>query len=91
MPTFPRNLLAEHETLIFDKKPHWIALAPATLWALLIVVATFFLLWVLDRELDDVDWAPWVILLVAFVALCIFSIGPFLQWIYTNFVLTSDR
>ena len=88
MPTFPRNLLAEHETLIFDKKPHWIALAPAALWALLIVVATFFLLRILP---EDLDWAPWATLLVAFVALLILTVGPFLQWIYTNFVLTSDR
>ena len=88
MPTFPRNLLAEHETLIFDKRPHWIALAPAAVWALLIVVATFFLLRVLP---EDVDWAPWAVLLIAMVALLILTVGPFLQWLYTNFVLTSDR
>lgn len=85
MPTFPRRLLAEHENLVFDKKPHWIALAPATLWALVIVVATFFALRIFD------DLAPWIILIVAAVALLFLSVGPFLQWLYTNFVLTSDR
>ncbi len=85
MPPFPRRLLAEHENLVFDKKPHWIALAPATLWALVIVVATYFALRIFD------DFAPWVILIVAAVALLILSVGPFLQWLYTNFVLTSDR
>ena len=84
MPTFPRRLLAEHENLVFDKKPHWIALAPAAFWALVIVVATFFAL----RVFDDLAW---VVLLVAAVALLFLSVGPFLQWLYTNFVLTSDR
>ena len=87
MPTFPRRLLAEHENLVFDKKPHWIALMPAALWALLIIVATFFAL----RIFDDPSWAPWVILIVTMLALLILSVGPFLQWLYTNFVLTSDR
>lgn len=87
MPTFPRNLLAEHETLIFDKRPHWVAMIPATFWALVTIVATIFLLgW-----LDDPEWAKWVILLVAAVALIVLTIHPFLQWLYTNFVLTTDR
>ena len=88
MPTFPTRLLADHETLIFDKRPHWIALAPAVLWALVVSVATFFIIQVLP---DDVGWAPWVTLLVAVVALMVLTVGPFLQWLYTNFVLTSDR
>jgi uncharacterized membrane protein YdbT with pleckstrin-like domain len=87
MPTFPRKLLAEHETLIFDKRPHWVALIPATFWTIVIIVAGAFLLnWV-----DDPNWAKWVILLVALVAFMTLAVYPFLQWLYTNFVLTTDR
>jgi uncharacterized membrane protein YdbT with pleckstrin-like domain len=87
MPTFPKDLLAEHETLIFDKRPHWVAMIPATLWAILIVVGSFFALsWI-----DDPDWAKWAILLVAALGLIVLTVHPFLQWLYTNFVLTTDR
>ena len=86
MPTFPRDLLAEHETLVFDKRPHWVALIPAFFWALVIAVATYFALsWV------DESWGRWAILLLAAAGLIILSIHPFLQWLYTNFVLSSDR
>ena len=84
---FPRNLLAEHETLVFDLKPHWIALAPAALWTLLIVVAAGFGV----ALVDDPEWARPAILVAALVAFFFLALVPFLQWMYTNFVLTSDR
>ena len=84
---FPRKLLAEHETLVFDLKPHWVAVAPATLWTLLIVVAMVLGL----RFLDDPDWARPAVLIAALVAFVFLAVIPFLRWMYTNFVLTSDR
>ena len=84
---FPRRLLAEHETLVFDLKPHWIALAPAVLWTLLILVATFFGF----QLLDDPDWARLAVAIVALVAFGVLAVGPFLQWMFTHFVLTTDR
>ena len=84
---FPRRLLAEHETLVFDLKPHWIALAPAVLWTIVIAVITFFGYgW-----LDDPSWGRPALLIAALLAFLFFAVMPFLQWMYTNFVLTSDR
>jgi uncharacterized membrane protein YdbT with pleckstrin-like domain len=84
---FPRKLLADHETLVFDLKPHWIALTPSVLWTVLIAVATFFGYgW-----LDDPSWARPALLIAALLAFFILAVMPFLQWMYTNFVLTSDR
>ena len=84
---FPRKFLAEHETLVFDLKPHWIALAPAALWTILIAVAS----WFLYGWLDDPSWARPALLVAALLAFVILAVTPFLQWMYTNFVLTSDR
>lgn len=84
---FPRKLLAEHETLVFDLKPHWIALAPAAVWTLLIVVLAGFGI----SLTDDPEWADLAIVIVALVAFAVLAVNPFLQWMYTNFVLTSDR
>ena len=36
---FPRALLADHERIVFELRPHWVAVIPALLWAALIVVA----------------------------------------------------
>jgi uncharacterized membrane protein YdbT with pleckstrin-like domain len=84
---FPRRLLAEHETLVFDLKPHWIALAPSAMWTLLIaVIAGFAMTWI-----DDPSWSDLAILGVALVLFFFLAVVPFLRWMYTNFVLTSDR
>ena len=84
---FPRRLLAEHETLVFDLKPHWIALAPSAMWTLLIaVIAGFAMTWI-----DDPSWSDVAILGVALVLFLFLAVVPFLRWMYTNFVLTSDR
>lgn len=87
MPGFPRKLLAEHEVLVFDLKPHWIALAPAVLWTLLILAigiagSTF---------IEDPEWLKPALWIAAVVAFFFLAVLPFLRWTYTNFVLTSDR
>ncbi len=87
MPEFPKKLLAEHETLVFDLKPHWIALVPSTLWTLVLLAVGI----AGSTYLEDPEWikpALWIGLLVAFFFLAVL---PVLRWHYTNFVLTSDR
>ena len=88
---FPKNLLADHEKLIFDLKPHWVAMLPALLW-LLVGIG----LWVLgyqiaDSQLDEPGVAQNVIAIVMLTLILYFSVFPFLRWQFTRFVLTSDR
>lgn len=88
---FPKNLLADHEKLIFDLKPHWVAMIPAFLW-LLVGVG----LWVLgyqvaDNQLDEPGLAQNVIAITMLTLILYFSVFPFLRWQFTRFVLTSDR
>ena len=88
---FPKNLLADHEKLIFDLKPHWVAMIPALLW-LLVGIG----LWVLgyqvaDSQLDEPGLAQNVIAITMLTLILYFSVFPFLRWQFTRFVLTTDR
>ncbi|MEA2461543.1 MAG: hypothetical protein QOH90_1720, partial [Actinomycetota bacterium] len=40
---FPRKLLADHEQVVFDLRPHWIALALPVTFTVLLGVATALL------------------------------------------------
>jgi membrane protein YdbS with pleckstrin-like domain len=87
---FPRHLLADHEKVVFDLKPHWIAVVPSVLWTL-----GFILLYAIGYQLvDDQSWAGTgqnVLGIVAVVGIIFMGVIPFLRWYFTLFVLTSDR
>ena len=86
---FPRELLAENERLVFDLRPHWLALIRPAFWTLVALVA---IVWA-DNVIPD-SWEPngaIVLKVLIFVAWFIFAVIPFLQWRFTMFVLTSDR
>lgn len=88
---FPKALLADHEKLVFDLKPHWIALVPSVLWSLLFLVASILL----AKYVYDTDgkYVWWEIALTVAVLLgwYVLAVLPFLRWYFTSFVLTSDR
>ncbi len=86
---FPRALLAEHERLIFDLRPHWLALLKPALWTIAAIVA---LVWadnlIPDRWSSSWDLGVKLVIVAAWVVLALI---PFLRWRYTMFVLTTDR
>jgi membrane protein YdbS with pleckstrin-like domain len=88
---FPRNLLADHEELVFDLKPHWVAIVPSILWAVALIV-----LWILGYRLaknafDDPSVAQNVVAAIVLIAFVWLAVVPFLRWQFTSFVLTTDR
>jgi uncharacterized membrane protein YdbT with pleckstrin-like domain len=83
---FPRGLLAQHERIVFELRPHWVAVVPALLWAVLTVVA-----WVISGALVDSGAALVAISAGALIALVLLSAVPLLGWSKTLFVLTTDR
>lgn len=83
---FPRALLADHEHIVFELRPHWVAVVPALLWAALIVVA-----WVALGALTDSGPALVALSAGALIALLVLSAVPLLKWSRTLFVLTTDR
>ena len=89
---FPRNLLADHEKLIFDLKPHWVALVPSVLWTIVALAALFLGYRGVDEVFDDnVNTAKMVVGAVVTIAWYFFAVLPALRWRFTMFVLTSDR
>lgn len=90
---FPRSLLADHEKVVFDIKPHWVALVPPVGWTLSTLV-----IWVIGINLasDHLSggaetFTERALTVVALVAILYLGIFPVLRWMNTHFVLTSDR
>ena len=91
---FPRKLLADHEKLIFELRPHWISVVPSVLWTITFLVALWLGYWAMDEifsqesQRETGKSVVGGILTIAWIA---FAIVPFLRWYFTMFVLTSDR
>ena len=82
---FPRKLLADHEEIVFDLKPHWVALVKTALWTVVFLAVAIAAFVFLDGTV------PLIIAGIALVAWLFMGVGPFLQWLFTTFVLTTDR
>jgi uncharacterized membrane protein YdbT with pleckstrin-like domain len=89
--SFPKSLLAEHEEVIFDLKPHWIALVPSVIWSIVLAAGAILAAIFLYDENGSYDW--WEMLISAGFVLAWFflSVLPYLRWNFTLFVLTTDR
>ena len=90
---FPKNLLADHEKLIFDLKPHWVALVPSVLWTIAAIAALLLGYRGVEAAFDDDNTknAKMVVGAVVTIAWYFFAVLPAMRWRWTMFVLTSDR
>lgn len=84
---FPPRLLADHERLIIDLRPHWVALVLPVLTTLLVVAAEV----VIFAFFDPPRWLAWTALGLGLLLLLAFPVRSFLDWVTSHFVLTSDR
>jgi hypothetical protein len=83
---FPRDLLADHEEIVFELRPHWVALIPGGLGGLLIVLVGVVVVGIINNS------AGRTITALGVVALLLLMVLPgTLRWYFTLFVLTSDR
>ncbi len=89
---FPRNLLADHEDLVFDLKPHWVALVPPVLWTIASIAALFLGYRAADAIFDDAEnTAKMVWGAVVTIAWIVLAVVPAMRRQFTMFVLTTDR
>ena len=88
---FPRRLLADHERLVFDLKPHWAALVGPIFFCLLAVAVYVLGYRLADDRLDDPGIAQNIIGALALILIVWRGVIPIARWATTTFVLTSDR
>jgi uncharacterized membrane protein YdbT with pleckstrin-like domain len=86
---FPRRLLADHERLVLDLRPHWIALVAPILWVLLAIA--IYVAYVVGTDRAGPGAVEWVVIAAAVVLVIWKGVHPLVEWFTTNFVLTSDR
>lgn len=88
---FPRNLLAGHEKLVFELRPHWVAVVPSLLWSIVAIVLSIVAAKYVYNSDGSYQW--WEIALTVFILLAwyVLAVLPALRWYFTLFVLTSDR
>ena len=87
---FPRRLLLEGEELVFDLRPHWIALVGPVVVTLLVIVA-----WIVVP-----GWLPegsthsalvWTLIVAGLLVLLWYPVREAIRWATSHFVVTSDR
>ena len=86
---FPRRLLADHEQLVLDLRPHWIALVWPIAQAIVIIVG-FGVVW---RYTPD-NWPEWVYIAelgLTLLLLLAYPVRRIVAWLTSHFVVTSDR
>jgi uncharacterized membrane protein YdbT with pleckstrin-like domain len=88
--TFPRRLLIEGEELVLDLRPHWIALVRAILVVVLVAAAWIVLLPRLPDGASG-DVLRWLILGVGVILLIWYALRDVVEWLTSNFVVTTDR
>jgi uncharacterized membrane protein YdbT with pleckstrin-like domain len=84
---FPKRLLADHEEMVLDLKPHWIALVGPALVLVLVILAEVLLF----AYFDPPPVVTWLALLAGAILLIAFPVRAFLAWATSHFVVTSDR
>jgi uncharacterized membrane protein YdbT with pleckstrin-like domain len=83
---FPRDLLADHEEIVFELRPHWAALVPGGLGGMLIVAVGIVVVGIINGSAGRTVTALVVVALLLLIVL-----PGALRWYFTLFVLTSDR
>jgi uncharacterized membrane protein YdbT with pleckstrin-like domain len=84
---FPKRLLADHERMVLDLRPHWIALVAPALITILLAAALILLFALFDLP----TVVTWLVVIGAIVLFVAFPLRAFLSWVTSHFVVTSDR
>ena len=83
-------MLTDDEQVVEHLHPHWITLAPATLWLIVICVADGIVIGVLPSGKSHAALVL-ALLVLAFVLLCWLTFAPWIRWRTTHYVLTNER
>lgn len=89
---FPKNVLADHEKVVFELRPHWVALVPSVVWSVALGIALFLGYGAADAIFgSDPETAKSIVGGLVTLAWLLLAVVPALRWYFTYFMLTSDR
>lgn len=87
---FPENILIDDETIVRRFRPHWRMLAIPTLWLIGAIVAVVVVFAVLPLN-DNYQIVQWILTAGIVVAMIPLVVSPVMRWLFTMYVLTSER
>jgi uncharacterized membrane protein YdbT with pleckstrin-like domain len=87
---FPDNILTEDETIVRQFRPHWRLLAIPTLWLIGAIVAIVVVFVVLPLN-DNYQIVQWILVAAIVAAMIPLVVSPVLRWLFTTYILTSER
>ena len=85
---YPKKLLTEDETVVYDMRPHWRVLFYPALALIAIIFVTVLLL---GWTPSDWDWARYAILAVAALLFIMWVLVPVVRWATSEYVITNRR
>ena len=85
---YPKNLLADHETVQLDVHPHWWTFAEPAAALVASVVLGIVAKWQLGGDTEK--WVVWLAIILIVIS-AVWLVIRYLQWSTTNFVITSNR
>ena len=86
---FPRRLLADHEELILDLRPHWISLVPPIAVTVLVVGGVVAALMFVPGSWPN--WVGWAAVAAGVILLLAYPLRFFVDWVTSHFAVTTDR
>lgn len=85
---YPTKLLTNDEHIIYDMRPHWRVLFYPAVALVAIVFVTVLLIGFIP---DSANWARYIVLAVALIALIRWVITPLIRWATSQYVVTNRR
>jgi uncharacterized membrane protein YdbT with pleckstrin-like domain len=87
---FPEDILTDDEMIVLDLHPHWVRLFwPLTSAVLVLALAVLGVFFAPNGSAQKP--LQYLVLIVAVVLLCSLSLRPWLRWITTRYVVTTER
>jgi uncharacterized membrane protein YdbT with pleckstrin-like domain len=86
---FPRKLLADHEDIVVELRPHWIALVLPIFVTLVIVAA--MIVGLVSMPDSWPSWLRWTLFVVAVVLIVFYALRDIVDWVTSLFVVTTER
>jgi uncharacterized membrane protein YdbT with pleckstrin-like domain len=83
--------LTDGEEVVLTTRPHWKALLRPSLVLIVVAGALSFALVQLDGHESWVGPTRWAAVVVAVVAVVIWTVVPWLRWLTTHIILTNER